>query len=515
MSSVKIDPLFELIKSLSKSEKRNFKLYAGRLNMNEDAKFIKLFDTMEKMLVYDEKVILDKAPVSKQQLANMKAHLYKQILISLRLKYADLNYDLRLREQIDFARILYNKGLYLQSLKLLDKAKKTAQEYHQDTMVLEIVEFEKMIESQHITRSLTGRAEELAREASSLNTHIQLKNAFSNLSLQLYGLYLRVGYVKSGKDKAFAEAYFNVNLPDYEPEKLGFYEKLYLHQAQVWYYHILQDFSACYRAARHWVGLFETYPVMKKVASGNYLKGYHYLLDTLFYMNYHSRFVATLEQFRQDLRDNKVYLDDNTETQAFMYLYTNLINRHYMEGTFSEGVVTLLPELLTRLDKILPRLDLHYIMVLYYKIGCLYFGSGDNLNAIAYLKKVINCREEGLREDLQCFARILHLIACYEEGLDEHLDLQIKSVYKFLVKMNDLHQVQQEMIQFVRKLGRIYEYQLKSEFQKLRDRLLPYTDHPYERRAFLYLDIISWLESKISGKPVQSVIKEKFQQNQR
>ena len=56
----------------------------------------------------------------------MKAHLYKQVLTSLRLLYADRNIELQLNEQIDFGRILYNKGLYMQSLKTLDKAKQVA-----------------------------------------------------------------------------------------------------------------------------------------------------------------------------------------------------------------------------------------------------------------------------------------------------------------------------------------------------------------------------------------------------
>ena len=34
--------------------------------------------------------------------------------------------------------------------------------------------------------------------------------------------------------------------------------------------------------------------------------------------------------------------------------------------------------------------------------------------------------------------------------------------------------------------------------------------NPLEARAFAYLDVISWLESKISGVHVQDVIREKF-----
>ena len=78
------DNLFVLIKSLTKSEKRQFKLYVGRMDSNEDSKYISLFNLMDKMNDYSEDAILNKGIVKKQQLSNLKAHLYKQILISLR-----------------------------------------------------------------------------------------------------------------------------------------------------------------------------------------------------------------------------------------------------------------------------------------------------------------------------------------------------------------------------------------------------------------------------------------------
>ena len=60
----------------------------------------------------------EKTPaIKKQQLSNSKAHLYRQILASLRLIKHEDNIDIQLHEQMDYARILYNKGLYLQSLK--------------------------------------------------------------------------------------------------------------------------------------------------------------------------------------------------------------------------------------------------------------------------------------------------------------------------------------------------------------------------------------------------------------
>ena len=119
----KQESVYDLIRSMSKAEKRNFKLYATRLSGNQEAKFISLFDCMDALDEYDETKILQRCPIKKEQLPNMKAHLYKQILVSIRLLDAQRTVPIQLREQIDFARILYDKGLFRQSTKILEKAK--------------------------------------------------------------------------------------------------------------------------------------------------------------------------------------------------------------------------------------------------------------------------------------------------------------------------------------------------------------------------------------------------------
>ena len=127
------DNLFQLIKTLEKSEKRNFKLYATRNSSSDELKTVQLFDALDKMDAYDEVVLLKKNKgIKKQQLSNLKAQLYKQILSSLRLIDVT-NIDVLLHEQMDYARLLYNKGLYLQSLKVLDKMKELAKKNNQLT----------------------------------------------------------------------------------------------------------------------------------------------------------------------------------------------------------------------------------------------------------------------------------------------------------------------------------------------------------------------------------------------
>jgi len=508
MTSAHKDALFILIKSLSKSEKRQFKLYVGRLGVNADAKFIALFNLMDKMKAYNEKVILASGIVTKSQLSNLKAHLYKQILISLRLNPVNQNIRVQIREQLDFATILYQKGLYKQSLKILDKAKNIAIENEEKNVAYEIVELEKIIETQYITRSIPDRADELAIQAKELSAHNVMTSKLSNLSLQLYGWMLKVGYARSDEDIRRVKNYFEKQLPKFKIDDLGFREKLWLYKAHLWYSFLIQDFLSCYKYASKWVDLFYEHKEMIHLNPVFFLKGNHYLLESLFYVKYSSQFKETLERMEAITTSKEFPKNDNIASLAFIYINSNKLNLHFLEGTFEKGAY-LVRIVEYGIAKHKDRIDAHHIMLLYYKIACLYFGMGDNKNCILYLKKIIGNKNLKMREDLMCFARVLSLVAHYEAGMDYHLEVQLKSTYKFLLKMDDLHEVQKEMIKFLRNLGNIYPSDLHNEFQKLHTQLKKYEDHPYEKRAFLYLDVISWLESHLKNKPVSQIIREK------
>ncbi len=504
------DNLFVLIKSLSKSEKRQFKLYVGRLGVNEESKFLMLFNVLDKSQAYDEDAILNKGFVKKQQLSNLKAHLYKQILISLRLNPSRQNVRIQIREQLDFATILYHKGLYKQSLKILDKAKNQAIANEEKNIAYEIIELEKVIESQYITRSISNRADELTVQAKEISMQNVLASKLSNLSLQLYGLFLKQGYVKNDSEYKQVTNYFRNRLPDFDINKLGFREKLWLYKSYLWYSFLSQDFLSCYKYAKKWVDLFYDNPDMIKLNPVFFLRGNQYLLEALFFIKDHTRFKQALQDFEETTEKSWFPKDDNIEGLRFLYLYLNKFNLHFMEGTFKEGL-PLVNEVTKGLKQYKNRIDEHHVMVFYYKIASLYFGIDEHKKCIEYLEKIISNKSLSMREDLLCFSRVLNLVAHYEAGLDYHLDSLIRSTYKFLIKMEDLYEVQKEMIAFLKGLGDIYPHEIKDEFIKLHKKLKVYEDHPYERRAFLYLDVISWLESKIKNKSVGDIIRDKFE----
>lgn len=507
----KQEPVFELIRSMSKAEKRNFKLYATRLSGNQQAKFIALFDCLDGMEEYNEKRILQRCPIKKEQLPNMKAHLYKQILVSIRLLEVQHSLHMQLHEQLDFARILYNKGLYQQSSKLLDKAADLALQSEQYTVALDFIELQKKIDTQNTTRGMISKSEKLNRLADTLCDRITRISELANIATQLYGLYLQLGYTRTQKDINLIIHVYGQRLSKYEnlPEdKLSFTERFYLYQAYAWYHYILHNMLLCYKNVRHWITLFDEHPQMKRLMFDAYMRGYSRLLDSLFLLRSYKRFAQTLNTFEHEIAgiDN---VGDNSRMIALQIHYTHQINKFFYEGAFNEGI-KIIPEVEAFIQRYQNHLDIHHRMLLYYKIACLYFGNGDYDACMSYLKRIISTRDPLIRRDLQCYARILNLICSYESGSDYNIDYQIRAVYVFLDKMNDLQQVQKEMIHFLKRLNSVYASDLKEAFRKLYETLKPYEHHPYERRTFYYLDVLSWLQSKVEGIPVGEVIRRRF-----
>lgn len=506
------DILFQLIHSLEKSEKRNFKLYIKRSSSKEDLKIIQLFDAMDKLSEYDEKTLLKKLPsIEKPQLANLKSHLYKQLLASLRLLKASDSIDLQLHEQLDYARILYNKGLYIQSLKILEKVKEIALNYNQDSFLIQIISLEKKIETLHITRSMQDRADRLTAEANEVHERRGMITQLSNLALKLYSWYIKNGHARNEKDEAGVKQFFYDNFPADVEKQTGFYERLYLYQSYCWYAFIRQDFLMYYRYTQKWVDLFHNNEIMIGAETAHYVKGMHNLLNAHFDLRNYKKFETTLNQFKKFSESSTANQHDNIRVQTFVYIYHASINQHFMLGTFQEGL-TRVPYIEEKLHEYAMFIDTHRILVFNYKIATLYFGSGDYNTSIDYLQKIINDHVD-LRTDLQCYARLLHLMAHYELGNVEIIEHLIKSVYRFMARMENLTVIEELIFKFLRSSFHVSSRKLKPELQKLLEKVKEFETSRFETRAFAYLDVISWLESKVYEKPMAEIIRNKYLQS--
>jgi hypothetical protein len=506
------DTLFQLVSSLEKAEKRHFKLFIKRSSGNEDLKIIELFDALVQLPEYNETVLLKKLKtIKKPQLSNIKVHLYKQLLSSLRLQKSSDSIDLQLNEQFDFAHILYKKGLFFHSLKILEKAKELAHTYHKINFLLQAITLEKRIESLHITRTSQAHAENLAIEINEVNQHINTLSQLSNLSMLLYHWFLKNGHSRNEKDQENIKAYIKMHLPVQSETSFGFYEKLYLYQSYSWYAYIRQDFINYYRHSQKWIDVFVTHPVMMRVETGHYIKGLHTLLNAHFTLNNYKKMDEVLRIFEAFAATERVAQHDNFRTQAFLYINRAKINLYSIMGHFKEGIV-LVPEILQGMETDALFMDEHQKMVVHYKIAFLYFGDGDYATCIDYAQKVID-ENSTVRDDLQSYSRLIHLIAHYELGNYEIMDYLAQSCYRFMQKKENLTIVEESLFQFFRKPFIPSGRKQQPDFNGLLEQIRELKKSKYETRTFSYIDILSWLESKVSKVSMREILQKKYQQS--
>ena len=500
------DQLFLLIKSLSKAEKRNFKLYTKRAQSGAETKFFQLFEAMDKLQDYDENALLKKLTgIEKKHLANLKRHLYKQILISLRLIYIQKNIDIQIREQLDFARILYTKGMYMQSLRILDRIKKIATEHNQDLLHLEIIEFQKLIEARHITRSrlVENKMEALLQESAKRSTITLANSRLSNLNIIIHGYYIQYGVVKNKEDRKAVEKYFRDNFPqDIRNTQLTFFEKVNLYQSYMWYYYILLDFKKAREYASQWVNLFQVSPQMQTKDPDLYMRGLYYLLTFIYFEKDTRDFEYYLQRFNNFEALENPDLNANSQSICFVYLTLSKLNYHLLQKQFKQGL-QLAPEILEKIELYKAHIDIHRILLFYYKIAYLHFCCGDFEKALEYLNEIIHQKGGALRNDLHFNSRLLHLLAHYELKNFDLLGYQVPALQRALNKANDCSQIQAATLLFIKRAIKAPEAEAETILLDLKKELEGITQNQFEYKAMRYLDIPTWVESKLQQHTIQ------------
>ena len=502
--------LRHLVDSLTKAEKRHFKLYAKRNFGDKDMKFLILFDLFDRGNELDNSHLKKKLPGTKgSSLSNLKSHLYEQLLISLRLLHHN-DPSIRIDELISFSKVLYTKGLYLQSLNQLYKARSIAETYQDDLAMYTINHMERKIELFYVTESGPNQAEEIVQKNKQIRDILRSSDDWSNLAIMLYDYYLKYGHVKNQRQFRKVAIYFKDETSHIKKEGMSVRSKVYHHMAHTWFHFITQSFVLCYKHGCAWIEEMRENPVLLKEEPIIYLKGLHNVLSALFYSNKPKQFERYYSLLNEFLEEHSESFDFNTNLMANIYHYIARLNYRFINGNFRENEA-FLDELETWLNTNDSYIDTNRIQVFYYKVACMHFGADEFKSSVQVLNKIIHSdtKEHHLRQDVQCFARILNLVAHYELGNHELVEYQLKSTYRFLIKYGDLQEVQKLIIAFIRKSVHMNRNEMTPHFIELRSNLIAIFEDPLERRPLLYLDLISWLTSRIENKPVETIIRER------
>ncbi len=140
----KNEELFYLIRSMTKSEKRHFKLSTQG---NDAVEYLALFDAIETQKVYDEpkikELFKDKAFIN--QLTTIKNYLKNRILQSLRNYHSKISKNAELIDIIRNVEILFHKGQYTICKSELNRAEKKATNFENDLLLFHIQDWKRKV----------------------------------------------------------------------------------------------------------------------------------------------------------------------------------------------------------------------------------------------------------------------------------------------------------------------------------------------------------------------------------
>jgi len=507
MKTVSTD-LFDLIKSLSKQEKRYFKLYASRHVIGKQNTYVRLFDTIEKQKEYDEVKIKKKfeGETFVKQLHVTKNYLYNLILNSLR-QFNEAKSEDKFPMLIRNVQLLIDKGLYKQSEKLLKRARKTALENEQFLQLLEVYKWEHRIT--HGSKDSKGLKQyidvDFQQELEALDKY---KNylQFQLLHDQVFYRYWKKGSLRKQADKEALQQLFQQELYENAQNAYSFSAKMFYHNARFSYHYLAGELDKCYEHIRQQVALYENLNKSNKL--GKRINRYIGSLNNLFViqkqMGKEKESLQTIQQMRKLSPNSK-----KAKADIIASSYILEIDLYLSKGKFSKGIQKL-QGLEVDLKNQFDKLDVQQRLILFYNLAYLYFGAGKFNRALDWINLLLNDPDLKKREDIHSFGNILNLLIHYELGNDDLLEYIVKSTYRFLSKRKLLFKVESIMLQFLKKYPNwINQQQMQSAFQGLHDELLLLTKDEYEKQAFEYFDFVSWLRGKMEKRKFEEIVKEK------
>jgi hypothetical protein len=500
------DDLFQLIKTLSKQEKRYFKLYASRHVIGEQNNYLLLFDEIDKQAEYDEVKI--KKKFAKQafarQLHVIKNYLNTLIMRSLRNFHANDSDD-KFHDLLRDAQILYDKGLHHQSRKVLNTAKKFATDNEQFLQLLEIQKWEHNIIHQNndVGKLEKYVNEEVGREFEVLEKYKNLLS-FKLLNDKFFIHYWKVGIARNQLEKEKLGKLLEPDLYKDEENAKSFEAKFYYYNALFTYNFCTGNLQECYDTMNHLVLLIESIDPKIKRYAAKYISTLNNLYVVQKEIGANREALETLRKLRE-----VPVKSETLKAEVFMRSYILELDLYISTGEFRKATSNL-PQIEEDFRRFQDMIEKQSRLAFFYNFSYIYFGAGDFEKALAWNNLLLNDSDLSMREDIHCFARILNLLIHYELGNDQLLEYIVTSTYRFLYKRKRLFKVETVMLNFIKKYPNwVAQKEILAGFKELLKDLQKLSQDDYEKRAFDYFDFISWLESKIGKQDFAEIKMEK------
>lgn len=494
------DDLFELIKSLKKTEKRYFKIYATR--HSEQANSAKLFSAIEKMTEYDESALrrIFKGEKFLDQLAVAKNYLSKIILESMTLYHASDSVQSEITHLLQQVEFLLNRGLNDQASKKLTKAENLSIKYENHQKILECCTWRRTLQTKSNYKDLPTLIE---REEITLK---KLQNIFEyrKISAKVFGILRQVGRNPTSEQWELIDQALSHRLLTDASNAICFESTghfLNIHAAVSF---LKNDKQAIYYYTKSHVEWLEAHPYQIEIHPKSYLDSIHNYLHSCF----DNRKFVELEDGLNKLKLIQIdtpYLEEPT----FITIHSLEMLLRLTSGECSKGLESI-PAVEEGIAKF-PSISPTEKAILFERVIRLYIATEQPSLALKWVNTLINDSViRTIRPDIFTNIKMLNIIIHFDLGNFEFAQHLIKSDAKLFQK-EKLPFIEHLLLNSIASLPVIGKKTIvpPSFFHDILGACEQYfSQNPTELSSHLYN--LSWIESKVLSQPMERIIQLHF-----
>ncbi|MBI2268724.1 MAG: hypothetical protein HYU69_00025 [Bacteroidetes bacterium] len=513
MSKLNHDPLFRLIKSLTKSEKRYFKLYVSRHLIKDFSHYITLFDAIENQENYSEKDIYKDLSGVIKNIPSTKYHLYQKILESLELFDKGKQIDSVIMQGIGHITILINKSMYEDAYSRLLRIKKTAYTSERFELILYIAQLERRILLRYFInrKQVNSRIFKLLEEEKNIHRLLSTENEYKQLAHKVEMHMKEKGNeLRSGKEKKLFDDIIRHPLMNDETITTTSFSKKLKYFIFQNYYFLIGDHAKAGTYALKGLALIET-----KLNKNNKQEVAAYidsignlLLDQILTKN-HIEALNTIKKIKSIPSAFNLKETDDAYIKVIQYGYIEELSLLNHMGQLANGM-TAGNQFLPTFLKFKNKMAKEYLLVFIGNYAYTCFGVGYYKESLHWINELFNLPKEMFREDIMISMKILNLINNFELKNYDHLEYMNLAAQRYFKKQKKVYKVESIIVSFIQNYAKINTNEELSEFKKLKVKITKALKSPYESSALDPFDIISWIDSKIKNKTFAEMVKEKM-----
>ena len=499
--------LFMLVKSLSKSEKRFFKL--SSTIQAGDKNYLRIFDFIEKQNEYDEEELKStfKDETFIKHLPSEKNHLYKLILKSLRSYYGEQTISSILKQEIKNIEILYAKALYKECGKFLMRAKKLAIEYEKFYYLFELIEWEKkLIEESYEFGNFDANLNDLITEETKVIEQLRNLAEYQILYSKINYIFRSGVFTKNSEERAIVNAIADNHLIK------GKNTALSTRAASICYYikglcaatnRNYQDSYVFFNRTRE---ILDNHPKLKLDLGKRYLLTLFHLVKCYIDDRNYDMAQITVDEIKS-LSGQKGFDSTDLKVKIATIHFNEQLNLLNMKGDF-ESAVGFIDDKQNEISGLGDKISKEQKLKILFNSAYSYFGNKEYKKCLQLINDILNDNESTLRQDIFGFSRLLNLLVHLELENFDFLEYEVKSTSRFFNKTERDYKIEGFLIKNVRKLAKAQDNLAQSDlYESMYAELKELLEDNNERVILEYFDILAWVCSKIKGMPLGEAIK--------